>query len=364
MFHIVSPVFDPSGYGRAGRDYIIGFKNQVSNFTVSASSYFDGDAKLFLDDDEYKLLSSIVINTLHADFSIPVICHITPDIAFPSVRHKISLCYTVWETNQLPIGINRNLNMFKAIFTSSDFSKQAFLNSRVESPISVIPHIIKKRSYKEFIIPDQFKDSIIFFSMFDWHLGKGYDLLLNAYYSAFQSNEDVLLIIKTFDFAHNSSFFIANRIKEFKKDRTAKIWLVSNLMPDNEISGIYKRSDCFVLPSRREAWGLGYGDALANGLEIMAPSIGGHRQFLDESNSYLIDSQQIEIKNIERERSNYFGQLWVESNLNHLTEIFKMLYKKGKVDKEKNLENRKDVLSKFSEENVIRKFLEEIRKYE
>ncbi len=61
------------------------------------------------------------------------------------------------------------------------------------------------------------------------------------------------------------------------------------MLSRSEAGDVYKNSDCFVLPSALETFGVVYVEAMAAGLPVIATRCGGPEDFVDDSNGLLID---------------------------------------------------------------------------
>lgn len=66
------------------------------------------------------------------------------------------------------------------------------------------------------------------------------------------------------------------------------------LLTRDKISKIYEISDCFILPSSTETFGVVYVEAMAAGLPVIATKCGGPEDFVDESNGILVDVDDLE----------------------------------------------------------------------
>ena len=62
----------------------------------------------------------------------------------------------------------------------------------------------------------------------------------------------------------------------------------------NEIKTIFLKSDCFVLMSRNETFGVVYIEAMASGLPVIATRCGGPESFVNEENGILVDVDSVD----------------------------------------------------------------------
>ncbi|MDO4988790.1 MAG: glycosyltransferase [Synergistes sp.] len=80
-----------------------------------------------------------------------------------------------------------------------------------------------------------------------------------------------------------------NKCKKLVKDLSvADKVKILGVMPRNKIAGYLASSDCFVLPSQAETFGVVYIEAMSCGLPVIATRCGGPESFVNESNGVLI----------------------------------------------------------------------------
>lgn len=362
MLHFLSPVLEPSGYGIAGRDYIMSFYEEGHRVTFTPTFFYSNFNPDFINKSDLEVLMQLRKNSLlEVDRNIPLIFHNTPVGSKVSSYMKETILYTTWETNRLPYGTEKLLDQFNLVLTPSEFSKTCFLNSGTRARVEIIPHVIRKKAITEdqlFIGKFQspvFSKGFVFLSIFDFHLGKGYDTLLKSFYSTFSEKDDVVLIVKTSDFSkYSGDSDIRKIILSYKENSTARVVLITSMLRDDEIMYLHSISDCYVSPTRREAWGLNFGEALSFGKTVIAPSLGGHRQFLNDKNALLIDSKPSIIKDTEPSRTDYKGQVWIDSSVEHLSVLMRRVYDAGKVCVDRN--RYSETLDEFSTKKIVNLF--------
>lgn len=117
---------------------------------------------------------------------------------------------------------------------------------------------------------------------------KGIDILLKAFTIVLKSNPEARLVIL------GDGAFLDN-MKRLAKDL--------GILKSVTFKGEYKRcdfsdqlskSDCFVLPSRTESFGIVYIEALACGTPVIATKCGGPEDFINKNNGILVPIDDID----------------------------------------------------------------------
>ncbi len=95
----IGPVFDPSGYAEAARNYVLSLHRKGYPITLVPISFEKTRPDL---GDNGRILNSLINNNVEYD---KVIVHCTPDL-WPQIVKKESgqyiLGYSVWETSKIP----------------------------------------------------------------------------------------------------------------------------------------------------------------------------------------------------------------------------------------------------------------------
>jgi glycosyltransferase involved in cell wall biosynthesis len=190
------------------------------------------------------------------------------------------------------------LNLADEIWVPCTWNRDVFKSSDVLPPIKVMPLGVDTELFKPGAEPMKFKArGFRFISVFGWSYRKGFDVMLQAYLEEFNSGDDVSLVMSTrfvgqvSKKAHDrilSDFAYVKSLVGKPESKMPHVALHSAYTPDIDMPRLYAAGHCFVLPSRGEGMGLPFCEAGACGLPVIASDHGGQRDFLDDSNSYLV----------------------------------------------------------------------------
>ena len=178
------------------------------------------------------------------------------------------MLFTMMETRQLhPMYVDR-CNSADEIIVPTKWCYEVFKESGVKRPISVVPLGIDEKIYHEDVEPLSFNFPLkdyVFISVFGWSLRKGYDVLIKAYLEEFTSDEPVSLLISS-RFFGSTDESKKKRIREdfakvarlVKNPKKPQVVLYGDVLSDEMMPRLYSASDCYVLISRGEGFGLPY----------------------------------------------------------------------------------------------------------
>ena len=129
------------------------------------------------------------------------------------------------------------------------------------------------------------------------HARKNIPLLIDAYFEEFSGDDDICLIVKTTLGSKKESFEIdvAAAYEALKKKHHGKnlpeIILFEHRFEN--IATVYKKTDALINVAASEGFGLPLLEAMACGKLVAAPRYGGVLDFLDRSNSLLMDTLEV-----------------------------------------------------------------------
>jgi glycosyltransferase involved in cell wall biosynthesis len=313
---------DSSGYGNAARNYLKCFDlflddySEKIQFKVMPQNF---EKQNSCTDEENSVIEKYLLGDSYSDFmeyldsDTKIICHLVPD-AFANSEFWEPILEIVgkeniysslaWEPDRLPSGWLEYYQQYVGnVIVYCNFTKECFLSHGFnEENVHLIPHPIFdiESTQAESLNREKFE----IFSMSQWHPRKGWDILIPAVCHEFFEHDDVELTIKTFRREHlgadplneqravvNEIVKLKNKINHYGQKSRVKINLVSGLIEKSQISNLFKQSTVYCLPTRCDSFGLTIGEAVISNRVAIVPSLGGHRDYFEDSNPMLVDSE-------------------------------------------------------------------------
>lgn len=366
----IGPISDFSGYANAARNYILSLHERGVPITVQPRN-FDINPPKVMTDEQKQIFDFLTGRPITYDI---VITHLTPDL-HPLYREsgKYNISFFAWETSLLHPKWCAALEESDEIWVPCDWNVEAVRNSGIGAPAYKIPHGIDVNTFngledKQFSIKDVGPTTFKFYSIFQWIYRKNPEGLVRAYFNAFDAEDDVVLILKTYLSGKPSDKeFVRNQIIEIKKDMNIgnypRIVLIGDVLSETQLLGLHIYGDCCVSLHRGEGWGLVPFVAGLRGNPVIATGYSGNTEFMNEDNSYLVDNQLTYVSNMKQFNSWYLGnQMWAEPSTVSATDNLRRVYYNREEAKEKGLLLKKDIKEKFSWTSVTDVILDRLSK--
>lgn len=358
----LAPLLDASGYASASRGYVIscdriGIKIQCRDRSRSINLFGKGIDQPIL--DMYERLSKTEV-----PHDCPTVQHTVADQFYVDKRSSRSIGFTIFEMPRVPSSWVEPCNKMHEIWTGSEYSAEAFKNSGVTVPISVLPHAIDVDAFDK-AEPWQIKNrrGFAFLSIMDLTDRKCWRELLRAYWTAFDNKDDVCLIFKAFFGSFNDSARgdIIRRIATYREslgfssDR-APILLYGHDVGNSDMPGLYKAADCYVGISR-EGFGLSFAESMAAGIACIGPEVGGTRNFMNEDNSFLVKYAGDKPISEEMVRLNpiFEGLTWATHSWEDLAAKMRLVVSDADLRKEKAYKGKKYLKEYLTYEHIGRR---------
>jgi len=361
----VGPIFDNSGYAKACRGNIFSLLTQGIDITLLPTSFEKSSPEL---GEDGKILKALVNKAI--DYNV-VVVHTTPEFwSRYKEPDKVNIGYTIWETTKLHPDwapyINDNADK---VLVGCDWNVDIFKDSGVTIPIGCVPHSIALEDSKNinpYGITGISKDTFVFYSIFQFTERKDPLSLIKAYWYAFQNNEDVALVLKTYrsDYSDGEKDVVRQTIKRIKYvtkfDTYPKIYLIPDMITEDEIRGLHKRGDCYVTTDRGEGFGLSPFTAGANGKPVIATGFGGSTQYLKEDNSFLINYTLAPVHGMPWSPWYRGDQLWAQADVKHCSDLMNLVFEDQVYARGKGDLLQSYIFDNFSHEVIGKKIIKEI----
>lgn len=360
------PVFDSSGYAQFSRNFILGLVSKGYDVKVNAMSQDHTKSDLGA---QAKLINPLVSSSFD-DREVNVI-NLTPDRFKEYVQPDMTnIGFTMFEADSIPSVWVEECNKMDAIFVPSSWNKSVFESSGVTVPIHVV-HAgtevgdIKTRSLSQV---KSVKDKYKFYSVFQWTERKNPQGLIRGFLSAFDRNHDVALILKTYgndtspkqqQVIQQKIFAIASSMRLYSPP---PIVLIPNLLSTEEIAGLHKDCDCFVLPHRAEGFGMPHIEAMAHGNLVITTGYSGNTDFMSHhQDSLLLSYQSTPIFGLPWIKWYESHMQWAEPNIGEMIDYMKLAKKGGFAIKSLAKQAKKRIESNFSWGHSADKMIDAIK---
>lgn len=194
--------------------------------------------------------------------------------------------YGVWETPQLPPLFADGVRCVDAVWTASEFSRQAF------APFAktfVLPHVVERPKVSREDMAwamarlgitetrREARDTFYFYTIVDTvNPRKNVTTLFTAFAAAFPNTRDnVRLVVKQYRKPQNL-------------DGIPHVIDIPEALRDGQIAALHAVCDACVSTHHAEAWGLPLSEALSFGNPVIATGYSGNMEFMTEANSFPV----------------------------------------------------------------------------
>ena len=198
--------------------------------------------------------------------------------------------YFGWEESRIPQPMVDDFNRYlDGIGVMSHFVKEVLRDSGVDVPIEVVWNGVDPHDPDAFAEAPELEGlrSYRFLHISSAFPRKGVDVLLDAYFSAFDGSDDVSLILKTFPNPHNTVADLLESARARHPNPPDIRWIDRD-MDVRSIQGLYNLSHCYVHPARGEGFGLPVAEAMAAGVPVISVAYSGLADFVSDETASTI----------------------------------------------------------------------------
>jgi len=325
-------VFAPTGYGAAARSYVHALNSTSMKLCVVNRS----NHRQHLVPDP--LVTSLLDREIEPRFYL---CNTEPpDVLSMRDIHSRLIVLTAWEADTLPARFVEALNLVLEVWVPSRYNAETF-RKQLKAPVFQLPHALHapyplRSSRADINAGLDLKDTdYVFLSVGTWQERKNLTGVIEAFLRAFPNQPNILLVLKTaFSFvdekvAHQQIYEALRRADPGHIcEVTSRIRICGRYWPEEMLTALMERADCYVSLHRGEGWCYPLFDAACNGTPVIATAYSGPLDYLDARYHYLVDYQltppnlQQEVKWIPFTDE----MLWASPDLVHAASLMRFVY--------------------------------------
>lgn len=206
--------------------------------------------------------------------------------------------FGIWnyEFTKMPDGMAKYYKYTDKFLPSSNFSKEIFAKNGIPGEhMVVIPHGIEIEKFKN-AQPIQLKTDKkikLLCNIAQPHMRKNLSGTLEAFGKVFNKQDDICFVIKVVDKKPDKQFEVSfgEEFFKFKKKYSnhAECLILKEYVPSLE--GLYKACDILFMIPNTECYHLPSAEALCSGNVVISSRYGGQLDFLDDTNSLLVEGK-------------------------------------------------------------------------
>lgn len=293
---ITGPFRDFSGYSHFGRNLVKALDLSGADISIRAIEY--DDYKYQPTERESELFKRPIDNC-------DIVWQLTTPNEIRYVPNKMNISFFFWETTRIPVYWVQQLNLMDVIIVPCRFNAMVLQQCGVRKPVCVCHPPFDTKIYSQNYEPftkKEFKDRIIYYNICQLSSKKGIDVLLRSYFRAFYDIPDEVVLILKFYLnmvnRKNEIQFVKQMIDHIKKgmrlpiNKYPPVFLIDNVLSDEDIFRLHKTCDVYVCSSRGEGWGIPPFEAMAMGNYLISNTWGGLGDFVTKDNAIIYPAYQ------------------------------------------------------------------------
>lgn len=225
------------------------------------------------------------------------------DVPFPDVvirqmwpprvidsRGAVTLEYFGWEESGLPPAMVDDFDAYlDGVGVMSTYVRDVLRDAGVTVPIRVVANGVETPDPEATVEAPELDNlrGFVFLHISSAFPRKGVDVLLRAYFDAFDGSSPVSLVLKTFPNPHNRVEEILAELRANHPDPPDVRWIDRDF-DDRELEALYGLADCYVHPARGEGFGLPVAEAMLARLPVIAVAHSGLADFVSDETAITV----------------------------------------------------------------------------
>lgn len=349
------PLLEPSGYADEGRALLLALER--AGRPVAAREARSSPLQAQVTGAQLRAVRRACGRPLPQGEHVAVF-HAVPRLGQPLVEHAANVARTMFETPAIPPSWVPRLLEVDEVWVPCRFNVDSFEQGGVpRERLRVLPetidfHLFDPGRWEPLSLPGRRR--FAFLANFDFTDRKGWDVLLDAWAEAFLPSDDVCLVLKVISLAGMEKREMEARIAaHLRGRRTAPILLLARVLAAAELPRLYAAADAYVLPSRGEAWGRPYMEAMAMGLPTIGSRFGGPLEFMNDDNAWLVDGRLAPVPREAGIPAHYRGQRWFEPDREALVVALREVAEGSAETQAKAGRARAELLARFGPQATV-----------
>lgn len=239
-------------------------------------------------------------------------------------RHNIG--FWLWELEKFPRDWHCALDLVDEVWTPTAFVRDAISGATDKSvlrmPMAVEPEAPTGMDRAHFGLPG---NEFVFLFSFDFNgfaSRKNPEAVIAAFRQAFgDGTQGVRLLLKS-----SNGMRFPDRLAAIRRSVAddPRIELRDGFLSRGEMFGLQNAADCFVSLHRSEGFGLGLAECMYFGKPVIATRYSGNLDFMDDSNSLLVDCRMISLR--DGDYPYWQGQRWAEPDVTHAARLMRQIH--------------------------------------
>lgn len=342
---VVGPYASNYSFAKVNRGIALGLSHISSNYQVKVwkeptvgLDYKPSAADL----EKLPELAELLTNEV-ADVDITIFNSFTPDseiYGLAALPGRIKLMYMAWEESVFPasrvIEMNQNLH---GVMAASSFTKEILQKNGVKVPVEVVPNALDDSFLEAKLASYPLKTSkkVKFLHISSARIRKGVDVLLKAYFNSFTSEDDVVLVIKSFPGPDNTVNDLLGRLRKEYKNAPEVLHIFDPNLTEQELINLTGTATATVYPTRAEGFGLPIAESMYLQVPTIVTGYSGHMDFCNSENSFLLDYEITDATDSEMVN---IGAKWAEPSIVDLEKKMRYVYENYESDQLKEIGNQ------------------------
>lgn len=241
-----------------------------------------------------------------------------------------NIAYLAWEQRDHHPDWQEVFADFDEIWSLSTFAADT-LTRALDRPVLTVPCVVDLADMPPPATKEAFgldPDECHFLYVFDANssiVRKNPEAAIAAFASAFTAADAARLLIRVTNAHRRVHLPRLQRLRAMAAECGARVSFVTGELGRVQILGLLSAVDAYVSLHRAEGFGYTCAEAMAFGRPVIASRYSGNLDFMDDTNSLLVDCTEVEVA--EADGPFVRGSVWAEPSLDQAVEHLRTVYR-------------------------------------